>query len=133
MAGVVAGEAGVNARDAKAEGSELRGLVIHQGDERGDDKGGAGFSGGLPGDGWELIAERFARAGGHYKQDVAADGCGLANDFLIGAEGREAEGVSQQMSEIGHCSGSGENSFSRKGKQPTLSRRARKDGPPGLR
>ena len=34
LAGVVAAEAGVDAGDAEAEGGELGGLVVHEGDER---------------------------------------------------------------------------------------------------
>ena len=41
LAGVVAGEAGVDAGDAEAEGGELGGLVVHEGDEGGDDERGS--------------------------------------------------------------------------------------------
>ena len=41
LAGVVAGESGVDARDAQAGSGELGGLVVHKRDERGDDEGGA--------------------------------------------------------------------------------------------
>ena len=48
-----------------------------------DDEGGASAS-----DGGKLVAEGFARAGGHDEQDVAAVSGGAADGFLIGAEGR---------------------------------------------
>ena len=41
LACVIAGEAGVNASSADAEGSELGGLVVHECDERGNDERGA--------------------------------------------------------------------------------------------
>ena len=88
LAGVVAGEAGVDAGDAEAGGGELGGLVVHEGDERGDDERGASA-----GDGGELVAEGFAGSGGHDEQDVAAVGGGAADGLLIGAEGGEAEGL----------------------------------------
>ena len=68
--------------DAEAERRELGGLVVHEGDERGDDEGGA-----AAGDGGELVAEGLASSGGHDEQDVAAVGGGAADRFLVGAEG----------------------------------------------
>ena len=95
LAGFVAGEAGVDAGDAKAGGGELVGLVVHEGDEGRDDEGSA-----AAGDGGELVAEGFSCSGGHDEQDVAAVGGGAADGFLIGAEGREAEGLVEQGGEI---------------------------------
>ena len=43
LAGVFAGEAGVDAGDFEAEGGELGGLIVHQGDKRADDEGGLLF------------------------------------------------------------------------------------------
>ena len=82
LAGFVAGEAGVDAGDAEAGGGELGGLVVHEGDEGGDDERGA-----AAGDGGELVAEGFACSGGHDEEDVAAVGGGAADGFLVGAEG----------------------------------------------
>ena len=48
------------------------GLVVHEGDEGGDDEGSAGLAGLLAGDGGELVAEGFAGAGGHDEKDVAS-------------------------------------------------------------
>ena len=95
LAGFVAGEAGVDAGYAEAEGGELGGLVVHEGDERADDEGGASA-----GDGGELVAEGFACSRGHDEEDVAAVGGGSADGFLVGAEGVEAEGLVEQGGEI---------------------------------
>ncbi len=62
----------MDAGDAEAEGGELGGLIIHEGDERGDDECGAAASGGLAGEGGELVAEAFAGSGGHDEEDVLA-------------------------------------------------------------
>jgi len=63
--------------------AELGDLVLHKGDERGDDDGGAAFLE----DGGELVAEGFAAAGGHDDADVAAGGEGADDLFLARAEG----------------------------------------------
>ena len=47
--------------------SQLRGLILHQGDERRDDDGGAARDHGR-----QLVAQRFASAGGHYDGGVVA-------------------------------------------------------------
>jgi hypothetical protein len=85
----------VDAGDAEAEGGELGGLVVHEGDEGGDDEGGA-----ATGDRGELVAEGFSCSGGHDEKDVAAVGGGAANGFLIGAKGFEAEGFVEQGGEL---------------------------------
>ena len=95
LARFVAGEAGVDACDAEAKGRELGGLVVHEGDERADDEGGASA-----GDGGELVAEGLAGAGGHDQQDVAAFGGGAADGFLVGAERGEAEGFVKEAGEV---------------------------------
>ena len=91
----VAGEAGVDAGDAEAGGGEFGGLVVHEGNEGGDDEGSA-----AAGDGGKLVAEGFSCSGGHDEEDIAAVGGGAADSFLIGAEGREAEGLVEQGGEI---------------------------------
>lgn len=100
LAGVVAGEPGVNAGYAEAGGGEFGGLVVHERDERADDDGGCAVAGGSAGEGGELVAEAFACAGGHDEKDVAARGEGLADGFLIFAEGGEAEGGLEEREEI---------------------------------
>ena len=104
LAGVFAGEAGVDAGDAEAEGGELGGLVVHEGDERGDDERGA-----AAGEGGELVAEALAGSGGHDEQDVAAGGGGFADGLLVGAEVAVAEDAVEELGEglgwleRGHC------------------------------
>ena len=95
LAGFVAGEAGVDAGDAKAGGGELGGLVVHEGDEGGDYEGGAAAS-----DGRKLIAEGFSCTGGHDKEDVTAVGGGAADGLLVGAELGEAEGLVEEGFEV---------------------------------
>ena len=96
---VVAGEAGADSVPTRGgRGSlSLGGLIVHEGDEGRDDEGCA-----AAGDGGELVAERFACAGGHDKEDVATVGGGAADGFLIGAEGRVAEGAVEQGAKVGH-------------------------------
>ena len=84
----------MDAGDAEAACRELGGLVVHECDERTDDERGAAAR-----DGGELVAERFAGAGGHDEQDVAAVGGGAADRLLIRAEGGEAEGAGEQIAE----------------------------------
>src|SRR3954451_1286358 len=50
-------------------------------------------------DGRQLVAERFAGAGGHDEQDVAAGDDGLADGFLAWAEGGGAEGGLEEVGE----------------------------------
>jgi hypothetical protein len=95
LAGFVAREAGVDAADTKAGGGKLGGLVVHEGDEWGDDEGGA-----APGDGGKLVAEGFSCSGGHDEEDVAAVGGGAADGFLIGAKGYKTECGVEQGGEI---------------------------------
>jgi hypothetical protein len=78
----------VDAGYAETGGGELGGLVVHEGDERADDEGGASA-----GDGGELVAEALAGSGGHDEEDVATVGGGSADGLLVGAEGGEAEGL----------------------------------------
>jgi hypothetical protein len=88
----------VDAGYAKAGGGELVGLIVHKGDERGDDEAGAS-----PSDGRELVAEALAGAGWHDEQDVLAVSRSTADRFLIGAEGGETEGAVEQGGERGHA------------------------------
>jgi len=90
----------VDAGDAQTGGGELGGLVVHERDEGRDDQRGASAS-----DGGKLVAERFACAGGHDEQSVAAIDDGVADGFLIGAEGGEAECGVEESGEIGHAGG----------------------------
>lgn len=92
LARFVAGEAGVDASDAEAEGGELGCLVVHQRNEWRDDECCAS-----PGKRGELIAERLSRTGGHDEQNVAAIGCGAADGFLVGTEAGEAEGPVEEV------------------------------------
>ena len=95
LTGFVAGETGVNAGDAEAKGGELGGLVVHEGDERADDEGGASA-----GDGGELVAERFSSSSGHDEQDVSAFSGGAADCLLIGAEVGKAEGLVEELVQV---------------------------------
>ena len=95
LAGFIAGEAGVDAGDAEAGGSELGGLVVHEGDERADDECGA-----APGDGGKLVTEGLSRSCGHDEQDVTAIGGGAADCLLVGAELGEAEGLVEEGFEV---------------------------------
>ena len=97
LAGVVAGEAGVDAGDGEAGCGELGGLIVHEGDERGDDE-----SGSAAGDGGKLVAEGFACSCGHDEKDVLAVGGGAADGLLVGAEGGKAEGSMEKRGEVGH-------------------------------
>ena len=60
-------QAGVQELGADAELTQRRHLILHQGDERADDDGGA-----VAEQGRDLIAQRLAAAGGHDDERVAA-------------------------------------------------------------
>ena len=79
--------AGMDALGGEADLAQLRHLVLHEGDERRDDQGGAAAR-----EARELVAERLAGAGRHDEQDVLPRGQGAADVLLVGAEGLEAEG-----------------------------------------
>ena len=83
--------------------AELRDLVLHEGDERGDDDGGAAFLE----HGGKLVAERFAASGGHDDADVAARGEGADDFFLAGAEGVIAPVAFEGVEEAGIGDGLG--------------------------
>ena len=95
LAGLVAGETGVDAADAEAGGGELGGLVVHEGDEGRDDEGGT-----AAGDGGELVTEGLACSGGHNEENVAAVGGGATDGFLVGAKGWKAKGRVEQGGEV---------------------------------
>ena len=94
LAGGGAVASGVDALHGEAARLEGGDLVFHQRDERADDERGASAR-----DGGELVAERFAGAGGHDEKDVFAFDGGLADGFLVGAEGGEAEGPVEEVGE----------------------------------
>ena len=48
----------------------------------------------------QLVAERFARSGRHDQQNVLTVDDGLADGLLIGAEGREAEGLVEKIGQV---------------------------------
>ena len=73
---------------------KLGDLVFHERDQRADDQRGAAAR-----DGGQLVAERLAGAGRHHQQHIAARNRGAADLFLVGAEGREAEGAGEQGAE----------------------------------
>jgi hypothetical protein len=79
---------------AEAEGGELGGLVVHEGDERADDERGA-----AAGQSGELVAEALAGSGGHDEEDVATGGGGLADHLLVGAEVAVAEDAVEELGE----------------------------------
>ena len=79
----------------KAEGGELGGLVVHEGNEGADDKGGASAS-----DGGELVAEGFSCSSGHDEQDVAAFSGGAADGLLISAEVGKTEGLVEELVQV---------------------------------
>src|SRR6266446_2376771 len=82
MGALVRGSGGVQAGSGNAHLEELRDLVLHQGDEWGDEDGDAGVE-----HGGKLVAERFAAAGRHYDASVAAGGEAAHDGFLAGAKG----------------------------------------------
>ena len=86
LAGLVAGEAGMDAGDAEASGRELGGLVVHKGNQRADDE-----SCPPTGDSGELIAETLAGSGRHDEENVATVSRGAADSLLVGTKGGEAE------------------------------------------
>ena len=74
---------------------ELRDLVLHESDERRDDNHGAlGVE-----HGWQLVAERFAPAGGHDDAGVASCGDAADDVLLAGAEGIVAPVAVQGLGE----------------------------------
>jgi hypothetical protein len=83
-----AGEVGVDEGRGDAGSLEAFDLVLHEGDERGDDERAAGLERG------EDVAEALAAAGGHDGEHVAG-GEGAEDVGLAVAKVGEAEGVAQ--------------------------------------
>ena len=75
---------------------QLRGLVLHQRDQRADHD--AGF---FHGDGRKLIAERFSSAGRHDDGDIAALQNIAHHGFLVRAKFRISPVLLQQLQQIG--------------------------------
>ena len=98
----------VDALGAKALGYELGRLVFHQRDERAHHQCRAGA-----GDAGELIAERFAGAGGHHQEEIAPLGGGATHGLLVGAKIVEAEGGLEQAAQVLRCCGGARPSVSR--------------------
>ena len=75
----------------------LRGLVLHQGDQRADHHGrsAAGHRG-------KLVAQRFSAARGHHHRDVAPAQDGLDDGFLARAEFRIAPMFLKERPQVGH-------------------------------
>jgi hypothetical protein len=86
LAGLVAGEAGVDARDTEAGAGKFGCLIVHEGDERADDESGA-----ATGYGRELIAKALAGSGRHDEENVATVSRSAADSLLVGTKGGEAE------------------------------------------
>src|SRR5262249_24789935 len=82
------GHGAVHLGDGEAVAAEAVGLVLHQRDERRDDEGGGGAA---QLEGWQLVAEALAGAGGHDDQDVASGDGGSDGLGLAGAEALEPE------------------------------------------
>ena len=84
----------MDAGDAQAEGGELGGLIVHEGDE-----GLMTSARAAAGDGGELVAERFACSCGHDEEDVAAGDGGAADVCLVGAEVAMTEDAVEEFGE----------------------------------
>jgi hypothetical protein len=84
----------MDAGDAEAEGGELGGLVVHEGDEWADDERSPSAC-----EGGELIAEALAGAGGHDQEDIVTSGCGLAYLLLMRAKLAVTEDAMQELGE----------------------------------
>jgi hypothetical protein len=84
----------VDAGHPQTERRELRGLIVHEGDERGYDQRCA-----AAGQRRKLVAEALTGARGHYKEDIAACGGSLADLLLMGAEGAVTEDAMQKLGE----------------------------------
>ena len=80
-----------------AHGAGVGNLVVHQGDERGDNDGNA-----LAHQGGDLVAQRFAAAGGHQHEGAVALDNGVDDLGLVAAEVGIAEGVLQDLLGGGH-------------------------------
>ena len=80
---LVAGKRAIEKTGGDAHLFELRDLILHKRDERGDD-----YDGALSVEnGGQLIAERFATARGHDDASIPTSGDAPDNVLLAGAEG----------------------------------------------
>ena len=79
-----------------AEGPELVDLVLHQGDEGRNDDGRARHY-----QGWELVAQALARAGGHYHKRVVPGQHVLNNSLLSAPKLAVAKYFLKRMFQIG--------------------------------
>ena len=80
-----------------ANGASVGDLVVHQGDERGDNDGNA-----LAHQGGDLVAQGFAAACGHQHEGAAALGDGVNDLGLVAAKIGVAEGVLKDLLGGGH-------------------------------
>ena len=87
-------EVGVEGGGGDAAGAQRLDLVLHQGDQRRDHHRGAGRE-----QRGQLIAQRFATAGGHHHHGVAAGHHRLDHLTLAGAEVMVAEVTAQRREE----------------------------------
>jgi len=85
----------MDARYSKAAPGELGDLILHQRDQRRDDKRCP-----AEGDGRELVAERLPCPRGHDKQEVPSGDSGAADSFLIDAKPGEPENGMEQTCDI---------------------------------
>ena len=86
---------GVNPLYDKPTCLEFGHLVFHQGNEGTDDERRPPAR-----DGRQLVAQRFARPGGHDQQHVAAFDDRPANRFLIGEESVETERAAEKRGKV---------------------------------
>ena len=84
------GDGAVDGRGGDASAGQAIHLVFHQGDEGGDDQGGAGEE-----TGGQLVDEGLAGAGGHHHQSMASGQEMLESLLLAGTESFKAEVLSQ--------------------------------------
>ena len=80
-----------------AHGAGVGDLVVHQGNQRGDDDGYA-----FAHQGGDLVAQRFTAAGGHQHEGAVALNNGVDDLGLVTAEVGIAEGVLQDLLGGGH-------------------------------
>ena len=81
-------------------GAGVGDLVIHQGNQRGDDDGYA-----LAHQGGDLVTQRFAAARGHQHECAVALGNGVNDLGLVATEVGVAEGVLEDLLGGGHGGG----------------------------
>src|SRR6185437_6889579 len=97
---------GVDAADAQTARGEFGTLVLHEGDEWADDEPCASAY-----DCRELVAKRFAGAGGHDEQKVSSCNGGLAGFLLVGPEAGMSENLRKDLE--GDCEVNGHGTLAR--------------------